>query len=88
VTLEGRVILSYLGYARQGDLIQRGARIGAAKRWYDKRWYDKPHHHFYVVLRLAMEGADPTPERQRGVVGVAGGGGSVSGQWRRTCKAA
>ena len=36
LTLEGRVILSSTGYTRHVALIQHGARIGAAKRWYDK----------------------------------------------------
>ncbi len=36
LTLQGRVILPYTGYARHVALIQQGARIGAAKLWYDK----------------------------------------------------
>ena len=35
-TLQGRVILSSTGYTRQVALIQHGARLGAAKRWYDQ----------------------------------------------------
>jgi IS605 OrfB family transposase len=65
LTLEGRAILPYTGYARHVALIQHGARIGAAKLWYDKR-----HQQFYLLVSLEMEVADPTPESQRGVVGV------------------
>src|SRR5581483_5204585 len=41
LTLHGRVIVSYTGYAKHVTLIQRGADIGAAKLW-----YDKSHQHF------------------------------------------
>jgi predicted transposase len=63
--LEGRVIVPYTGYDQQVALIQHGARIGAAKLW-----HDRPHQQFYLLVSLEMEVADPTPESQRGVVGV------------------
>src|SRR5882672_2165639 len=36
LTLDGRVIVPYTGYSQHVALIQKGARIGAAKLWYDK----------------------------------------------------
>jgi putative transposase len=41
LTLEGRVIMPYSGYDRHVALIQHGARLGAAKLW-----YDQPHKQF------------------------------------------
>ncbi len=63
--MEGRVILSYTGYTRHVARIQQGARIGAAKLW-----YDKPHKQFYLLVRLELAVADPVPEAQQQVVGV------------------
>ncbi len=64
LSLDGRVIVSYTGYAKHGTLIQHGARIGAAKLW-----YDKPRKQFYLLVSLEVETADPTPERHRSVIG-------------------
>src|SRR5262249_43973372 len=36
LTLDGRVIVPYTGYARHVALMRQGAQIGAAKLWYDK----------------------------------------------------
>ena len=65
LTLEGRVIVPYTGYARHVALIQYGACIGAAKLW-----YDKPHKQFYLLVSLDIAVADPTPEAHQRVVGV------------------
>lgn len=65
LTLQGRVIVSYSGYEKHVALIQHGAHIGAAKLW-----YDKPKKHFYLLVSLEIEGADPLPETHRRVVGV------------------
>jgi putative transposase len=65
LTLEGRVILPYTGYARHVALIQHGARIGAAKLW-----YDRPHRQFYLLVSLEIEVSDPTPEQHQRIVGV------------------
>jgi IS605 OrfB family transposase len=65
LTLGGRVIMPYAGYVRHVALIQRGAQIGAAKVW-----YDTARKRFYLLVSLEGETADPTPEGQRGVVGV------------------
>jgi putative transposase len=65
LTLQGRVVVSYQGYQRHVALIQRGAKIGAAKLW-----YDKAHKQFYLHVSLELEIADPTPEEQHTVIGV------------------
>ncbi len=65
LTLDGRVIVPYTGYARHVALIQQSARIGAAKLW-----YDKPRKQFYLLVSLELEVADPTPEAHQRVVGV------------------
>jgi putative transposase len=48
--------------------IHQGARIGAAKLW-----YDKPHKQFYLLVSLELAVADPSPEAHQRVVGVDGG---------------
>jgi len=65
LSLDGRLILPYTGYARHVALIQHGAHIGAAKLW-----YDKPRKHFYLLVSLELEVADPTPKTHQRVVGV------------------
>jgi putative transposase len=65
LTLDGRVMVSYTGYAEHVALIQQGAHIGAAKLW-----YDKPKKHFYLLVSLEIEVADPTPESHTRVAGV------------------
>jgi putative transposase len=65
LTLEGRVIVPYIGYDKHVALIQKGAEIGAAKLW-----YDKPKKQFYLLVSLEIEVADPTPETHKGIVGV------------------
>ena len=65
LTLDGRVILPYSGYARHVSLIQQGARIGAAKLW-----YDKPRQQFYLLVSLEIAVADPSPEAHQRLVGV------------------
>jgi putative transposase len=65
LTLDGRVIVPYTGYARHVFLIQQGSNIGAAKLW-----YDKPHKQFYLLVSMEAEVADPSPERHHRIVGV------------------
>jgi putative transposase len=65
LTLEGRVIVPYTGLHSHVTLIQHGAIIGAAKLW-----YDKPKKHFYLLVSLEMEVAEPTPETHTQIVGV------------------
>ncbi|HET8841024.1 MAG TPA: transposase, partial [Ktedonobacteraceae bacterium] len=65
LTLQGRVIVPYTGYHKHVALIQHGAKIGAAKLW-----YDKPKKQFYLLVSLEIEKPDPTPEHHTKVVGV------------------
>jgi len=65
LTLQGRVILPYMGYREHVALIEHGAHIGAAKLW-----YDKPRKQFYLLVSLDVEVADPTPATHTSVVGV------------------
>src|SRR5260370_2847519 len=64
LTLNGRVVIPYTGYSKHVALLQSGAHIGAAKLW-----YDKPHKHFYLLVSLEVEVADPLPETHKEVVG-------------------
>src|SRR5215470_12589581 len=57
LTLQGRVILPYTAYSKHIALIQQHTHIGAAKLW-----YDKAKKHFYLLVSLELEVADPTPE--------------------------
>jgi IS605 OrfB family transposase len=65
LALEGRAILPYTGYAQHVALIQHGARIGAAKLW-----YDKPRKQFYLLVSLEVEVADPALGSHKRIVGV------------------
>src|SRR3989440_2780998 len=65
LTLQGRIIVPYTGYDQHVALIGHGAEIGAANLW-----YDKPQKQFYLLVRLEIEVADPTPEKHLAVVGV------------------
>jgi predicted transposase len=64
LTLEGRLIAPYTGYDRHVALIQQGARIGAAKLW-----YDQPHKQFYLLVRLELAIPDPSPQTYQRIVG-------------------
>jgi putative transposase len=55
----------YTGYHKHVALIERGAKIGAAKLW-----YDKPKKRFYLLVSLAGEVTKPTPETHQRVIGV------------------
>src|SRR5712692_23828 len=65
LTLQGRVILPYTAYSKHIALIQQDTHIGAAKLW-----YDKAKKHFYLLVSLELEIADPTPETHTQVAGV------------------
>jgi putative transposase len=65
LTLSGRVVVPYTGYDKHVALLQQGAKIGAAKLW-----YDKPNTQFYLLLSLEVEMADPTPKSHTHIVGV------------------
>ncbi len=63
LTLQGRIIVPYTGYDQHVALIGHGAEIGAANLW-----YVKPHQQFYLLVRLEIEVADPTPEKRLVVI--------------------
>ncbi len=65
MTLDGRVVVPYSGYDRHTALIRDGARIGAAKLW-----YDKSKRRFYLLVSLTLERPDVTPTSLTGVAGV------------------
>ena len=65
LTLDGRVIVPYTGYHKHVALLSHGAKIGAAKLW-----YDQPKKRFYVLISLEAEVAEPTPETHQRVIGV------------------
>ena len=64
-TLNGRISVPYEGYAKHLALIQRGARIGDAKLW-----YDKARKTFYLLISLEIDVSEPTCEQLSEVVGV------------------
>ncbi len=64
LTLRGRIIVPYTGYERHVALMQKGAKIGAAKLW-----YDKPSQQFYLLVCLEVEVADPDPSTVTNIVG-------------------
>ena len=65
LTLGGRVIASYTGYKEHIALIEHGAKIGAAKLW-----FDKPKKQFYLLVSLEVEVADPDPSTVTTITGV------------------
>jgi putative transposase len=65
LTLSGRLIVSYQGYAPHVALLQQGAEMGTAKLWYDRK-----KQRYYLLICLQVERVDPTPEQHKQVVGV------------------
>lgn len=65
LTLQGRVVIPYLGYNKHIAYIRDGAQIGAAKLW-----YDKPTKTYYLLVSIEIDVADPSPEDHKSVVGV------------------
>jgi putative transposase len=65
LTLQGRLILPYVGYDKHVALIQHGARIGGLKLW-----YDHIKKHFSVLVSLEIETPDPSPDQPQTIVGV------------------
>src|SRR5437763_2402816 len=65
LTLGGRVIVPYTGYHKHVALLEHGARIGAAKLW-----YDKPKKRFYLLVSREVEVAEPMPQTHQRVIGV------------------
>jgi hypothetical protein len=65
LTLSGRLILSYSGYACHMALIGKGATSGAAQLWYDQR-----KKRFSLLVALSLDLPDPEPGDLPQVVGV------------------
>jgi putative transposase len=65
LTLSGRVVVPYEGFAPYVEAIQADAHCGAAKLWYDERTMC-----FYLLVPLEVDIADTTPEHHTEIVGV------------------
>ena len=65
ITLSGRIKVNYSGYYKHLDLIKSGARIGAAKIW-----YDKSKKNYYLLVSLNLEVSELKPEDIKQVKGV------------------
>jgi putative transposase len=65
LSLDGRVVVPYTGFAAHVALLQEGSEIGAAKLW-----YDKPRKQFYLLVSLQVETPDPMPETHTSVAGI------------------
>ena len=65
LTLTGRMVLSYQGYARHIVWLQHGATIGGAKLW-----YDQANHRFYLLVSLTIDTSEHTPAALSHVVGI------------------
>ena len=65
LTLTGRIILPYLGYAPHVALLKTSKALGAAKLW-----FDKPHQQFYLLVSIELTLPDPDPTQHTRVAGV------------------
>ena len=65
ITLSGRIKVPYSGYYKHLELIKSGAKIGAAKIW-----YDKPKKTYYLLVSLDLEISQLKPEEIKEVKGV------------------
>ena len=65
ITLSGRIKVNYSGYNKHLDLIKSGAKIGAAKIW-----YDKPKKTYYLLVSLNLEVPELKPEDIKQIKGV------------------
>ena len=65
LTMDGRIILPYLGWSRHVAWLQQGAQIGGAKLW-----YDRAKQCFYLLVALSIETPDPSPATLSQVVGI------------------
>lgn len=64
-TLSGRVVVPYEGYTQHLNLIRNGAKIGAAKLY-----YQKSSKTYYLLVSLELSIPDITPESVHQVMGV------------------
>ncbi len=65
LTLQGRLHVSYQGYHKHVALLQDGAKVGAAKLW-----YDQPQKHYYLLISLEVEVPEIAPQTPQTIVGV------------------
>jgi IS605 OrfB family transposase len=65
LTLNGRIVVPYVGYQKHVALLRETADIGEAKLW-----YDRSKKRFFLLVSLTVETPDPAPESRTSVVGV------------------
>ena len=65
VTLSGRIKVNYSGYYKHLELIKKGAKIGAAKIW-----YNKAKKTYYLLISLCLEIPELKPEDIKQIKGV------------------
>lgn len=65
VTLDGRLVLDYDGYAKHREFIQQGCETGAAKLY-----YQKAKKQYFLIVALNLDLPDPQPTDHKNVVGV------------------
>jgi putative transposase len=56
LTLQGRIVIPYIGYSKHTDLLKTSKTIGEAKLY-----FDKPHKQFYLLVSIEFTLPDPTP---------------------------
>jgi putative transposase len=65
LTLCGRIRLSYQGYDKHVTLLERGARLGGAKLW-----YDRSKKQYYLLVACEIDTPDLVPTEALPVVGI------------------
>ncbi len=65
ITLSGRIKVNYSGYYKHLELIKSGAKIGAAKIW-----YDKAKKTYYLLVSLSLEVLELKPEDLKQIKGI------------------
>jgi putative transposase len=65
LTLSGRIHVGYQGYDKHLALLERGARLGGAKLW-----YDRSKKRFYLLVAFEIETPDPVPMAACNVIGI------------------
>lgn len=64
-TLDKRIVVPYLGYAKHLQYILMGAEIGAATLWYHRQ-----KKQYYLLVAFSITVPDPQPSDHQEVVGV------------------
>jgi putative transposase len=65
LTLSGRIHVGYHGYDKHVALLERGARLGGAKIW-----YDRSKKRFYLLVAFEIETPDAVSMAAYNVVGI------------------